>query len=530
MSGRVNTNRNSSSILNRRKHHQDFYKSIQRCLVKDVHLEKGTLTVVYLTGGSSLEVPMPLVGLSIPADAKDLNYQNVSWGVYIPQVDDVILVGFDPLGTPFSLSYHYLNFRDLKDKDDAYESKGGIGWGDASGKRLKPGDWTFKSARGCSLYMGDRTRITSGTHSITLDKTLPNGEISIQTDHLHTYYGTIAERREGFARRFLAPGVDTQEGFVTGTFGTVAQECTNYVRRGSAAALGGKLLMVHKSDGEVINDILAQVMVPATAYPALGASLVGTNARMLRAVKDDATGLIDMYAMVVDNLGNLGVEAKTATGVQWFTPLSTWTVNSNMVLWTSTATFDIVTASFAVTASASAGITATSAINLTSGLATTITSGATLGLTSSGLMTLTAPTLKLSAGAIQLGASPVTLTASDELNFEATSMSFNSDTSIDLEAGTTAKLTGGTSVTLDAPAVNLGGLTASEFLVKGTSFIAQMNVLMTGMNAMVAAVIADPAITAVLPATKAAFVAFGPIGIAFQTQLATMLSTTTKTT
>jgi hypothetical protein len=468
-----------------------------------------------------------MVALSIPPDAAENNYKNLSWGLHIPQEDDVVSIGFDPIGKPLCLGYYYINFRDLKEKDDAYDSLGGIGWDEASGKRLKPGDWTFKSARGCSLYMGDRSRLTSGTHSITLDQTLPNGQIVLQTDHLHTYYGTAGEKREGSARRILVPGVDSQENPITGLFGTTAQECTDFVKRAAAPAL--QLTMVHRSDGEVIDENTVQVMVPSVAYPALATALVGTSARMLRAVKDDATGVTDMYATLVDNLGNYGMEAKTATGLQWFTPLATWTINSNMVSWVATSTFDIVTTNYSVVASGTAGITATGAVNFTSSAAMTLTAAATMGLTSSGVMTLTAPTIKLASAAIQLGASPVTLTATDELNFESLALNFDADGPVEIDGSTTVNIKAGTTATLDAPLVNLGGLTAAEFLVKGTSFIAQMQTLMTGMNALVAAVAADTTLGAVAPATKSAFVAFAPIAVAFQAQLATMLSTTTKT-
>jgi len=444
--GRINAS-GKSSILDERRLNKAFYSSIHRCKVNDVNFSNGTMAVEFLDGGSYLpNVPLPLMGFSFPpkgdpeSAAKDQNFRKTAWGVYYPQEGDITLIGFDALGAPYSLGYYSFDFGAMDRADEANEDRGGIGWGNASGKRLKPGDWHFKSGRNCFLYLGDRARIASGPHSITLDKNTTNSEISIQTDHLHTWYGNASEKREGTARRLLVPGVDSIESPVDGLFGTPAQECTNYVKRSSLTAVGG-LLMVHDSLGEVVDDDTKQVMVPSVAYPEL-TSLVGTSVRAYRAIKDDATGVIDLYTEVVDNLGNRGFSAKTATGFQWFTPLAMWDIANLSTSWTVTSTFD-----------------------LTVGVSASISAAANLKLEGKVLASLVSDV-----------------------------------------------------------AVRLGSEGATEFLLKGTSFVSQLSTFLTGLGLFVGAIQGDTGLKAVAPATVAAAGTFVPILTAFGLSLSSMLS------
>jgi len=328
--------------------------------VTDLHIERGTVEVEPLNGGTPYEVPIPLIGFSIPPPLTqtDNNFMRASWGVYYPQVEDILIVGFDTIGNPLCLGFSAIEFNVMKQRDDANEDRGGIGWADASGKRLRPGDFSFRSARNSMLYLGDRARLGSGPHSITLDKV--NGETVIQTDLLHTRYGVAGEIRAGSARRILVPGVDTQESYVPSLINppAPAQEYVNYVRRGALTAPGGQLLMVQEAAGEIIDDLTGVGMVPAMAYPDLAVALAGPFARKMTAVKDDATGAVDMYAEVVDNLGNWGVTAKTAVGFQWYTPASTWTILNNLVNWTTSTSINI-------TAGATMNLAATATMNLT---------------------------------------------------------------------------------------------------------------------------------------------------------------------
>jgi len=538
MAGRSNANPNSSPSLRGRARHNAFYSSLHRVRVTDLHIERGTVEVTPLSGGTPYEVLMPLVGLSIPPPqtSEDNNFARSSWGVYYPQVDDILVVGFDTLGFPMALGFSAVDFNVMKRRDDALDERGGIGWADASGKRLQPGDVSFRSARNSSIYLGDRARLGSGPHSITLDK--PNGETVIQSDIVHTRYGAAGEKREGSARRILVPGVDTQESYIYGIFGTVAQEHTNYVRRGAITAPGGQLLMVQESRGEIIDDLTGLIMVPATSYPDLAVALAGTGARKLTTVKDDGAGVVDMYVEVVDNLGNRGISAKTALGFQWFTPAATWTILNNLVNWTTSSTYSLTAgASMSLTAGTALTASAGAALSLTAGAALTATAGATMGLTATGAMTLTAPSITLASGVLNLGASPVVATAKDALTFNATDLTMVATAAMELVAtgeigiDTAAKLVliAATQIDIGAPIVNLGGAAATEFLVKGTTFITELTTFMTALNTFFAAFAADPALNGVLPATKSALGALIPFGIDFQASLATALSTVSKT-
>ena len=431
--GRLNPNPQTFPGLRIRAQHQSHYNSLHEVRVTDLHIERGTVEVEPRNGGTPFSVPMPLIGFSIPPPLSktDNNFTRASWGVYYPQVDDIIIVGFDTKGYAFSVGFGAIDFKVMNERDAAYGDKGGIGWGEASGKRLRPGDFSFKSSRNSTFYLGDCARLGSGPHSITFDKA--NGETVIQTDIVHTRYGSAGEIRAGSARRILVPGVDSQESYVPSLLNPAvpAQEYVNYVRRGALTAPdgSGKLLMVQEASGEVIDDLTGVGMVPALAYPDLAIALTGPFTRRLTAIKDDATGKLDMYVAVVDNLGNWGLTAKTAVGFQWFTPMSTWTILNNLVNWTTT-------------------------------------------------------------------------------------------TSINITAGVKLNLT--------APMVNLGGVAATDFLMKGTTFISEMTVFMTGLNVFLAAVLADPALS-MLPATKAALATFTPIAVQFQAKLPTSLSLVSKT-
>ena len=341
--GRVNSNPSTSSILEDRRLHREFYSSIHKTRVTDLHLEKGTVTVKFVDGGDAREVPIPLVGYSLPPKNSDTdkNYLRASWGVYFPQVGDILLVGFNPSGGAYALGYHTLNFENLNLLDSATEETGGIGWGDASGKRLRPGDWSFKSARGCAFYMGDRTSLTAGSHSIVLDK--PQSEVRIQSELVHHRYGDSSESRLGATRRILVPGVDTTASYVYDPItASVAQEHTHYVRRNSLTApTPDGLVMVRTSEGQVIDDTTLQVAPPSVFAPELATALKGTGVRVLRRTYDDASGMIPLWTELVDNLGNWGMSSTTALGFQWFTPASTWTVLNNIVSWNTVSKYDL---------------------------------------------------------------------------------------------------------------------------------------------------------------------------------------------
>jgi len=375
------------------------------------------------------------------ANDSDKNYLRASWGVYFPQVGDVLKVGFSVSGQAYTLGYDTIDFSVFERFDTATEPTGGIGWGDASGKRLRPGDWSFKSARGCAFYMGDRISLTAGPHSITLDK--PQNEVRIQSDLIHQRYGGASESRSGSVKRLLTP-VDTSEMPVYDVvFGSVAQEHTHYVKRATIPFPAGQV-MVRTSEGEVVDDLTAQIVPPATFSPDLAVALTGTGVRILREVMDDAKGVVPMWMELVDNLGNWGMSAKTAIGLQWFTPASTWTVLNNMVSWTTAAKYDLIVG-------ADYSVTVGGKMSFTVGGLAEMTAGGVLNLTAAAAMTLKAASIALAAPSISLGASPCVMSCA------------------------------GGPLTLDSPLMLLG-IAASEPLIKGTMFKAALDGYLTACS------------------------------------------------
>jgi hypothetical protein len=484
--GRINTNPATSSILEDRRLHREYYSTIHKVQVKDLHLEEGTVGVVFLDGGDPRTIPIPLIGFSAPTQEGDTdkNYLRFSWGVYCPQLDDVILVAFDTKGKAHALGYSTVDFRVMKRLDDSTEDRGGIGWGDASGKRLRPGDWSFKSARGCAFYMGDRISLTAGSHSITLDK--PRNEVTLQSDLIHQRYGGASESRSGSVKRLLTP-VDTSEMPVYDVmFGSVAQEHTHYVKRATIPFPAGQI-MVRTSEGEVVDDLTAQIVPPATFSPDLAVALTGTGVRILREVMDDASGMVPMWMEMTDNLGNWGVSAKTAVGLQWFTPASTWTVLNTMVNWKTTTTY-------ALDVGIDYSLKVGGKMDFTVAGAWSATAGATMDLTAAAAMTLKAASIALAAPSISLGASPCVMSCV------------------------------GGPLTLDSPLMLLG-IGASEPLIKGTTFNAALAAYLAASSTAFTALAAIPVF---LPGT-AQFTALAAAATALAAALSGSLSTKSMT-
>jgi hypothetical protein len=123
---------------------------------------------------------------------------------------------------------------------------------------------------------------------------------------------------------------------------TTAQEYSNYVRMLAMPVTDPKgRLMVRTSYGQVVHDILMQVTPPSSFDPSL-TLLTGQGVRVLREVKDSAFGVTNMWAEYVDNMGNYGSSALTATGFQWNTPLAAWEIKNLSTRWISVGTYDIV--------------------------------------------------------------------------------------------------------------------------------------------------------------------------------------------
>lgn len=334
--------------LYKKKQHDSFFSSIHRARVTDVHIDKGTVSVLFERMPYSREVTIPLLGFSVPPG--DKTGMTASWGRYIPQVGDMLVVGFDSNGECFALNYHAVYYNVLTMLDNDREARGGIGWGDASGKKIKPGDWDFKSSRGCSFYLGDKAQISSGPYSIILNKS--TGDLTLKGQLLIDTYGEASSSRCGAVRRKLLP-TDSSETYIpdpTNPTRTL-QEWTNVVRAGSPVKPDGIELARYQM-GEVISEVAFIPLVPATDIPAL-ALLTGTGGRHYRSSKDPS-GEVSLYDELVDDLGNYGVSAPTAIAFQWVTPTATWSITNKDTLVTSSTSFLVVSPSIILQAATSA--------------------------------------------------------------------------------------------------------------------------------------------------------------------------------
>jgi hypothetical protein len=333
----VRRNKNKNHLLTKMEDAEKFLSRIHRARVTDVHVDKGTVDVDFEDTPYRTEVDFPLLGLSMPPkmSESDSNGGRSSWGRYIPQEGDVLIIGFTSNATPYAIGYSAVFYEGFNAKDIAAESRGGIGWGLTSAKRMKPGDWDFKSARRSGLYLGDKARLYSGPHSILVNKS--TGDITTKSDLIYDQYGSSSESRRGSARRKIIP-VDPSETSIYNLTLQVAQESTDVVYSGFP-----KLELTRRSMGDVVDESIFQVM-PST--------LGGTVIRMLKSVKDP-TGFIDLYAEKVDDLGNYGVEAPTALMFQWLTPASTWSITNTATTITSTANFGVTSPTITLTAATS---------------------------------------------------------------------------------------------------------------------------------------------------------------------------------
>jgi len=360
-----------------------FFSSIHRARVTDVHVAKGTVNAIIENTDLNITVLSPLVGLSLPpkATVDTDNGALAAWGRYIPQEGDMLLIGFDTNGEPYALGYHAVSYAAFDTKDEEAEDRGGIGWGTISGVRLEPGDWDFLSRRSSRLMLTDKVWLSSGPQTFVLDQS--GGAATLTTTLSVLQYGEASEDRKGSVRRFLLP-TDTEETEIYGIFGSVAQESTDIVKRGS---LTGGIEMARTSMGEVIDESTFLPMVPTTTYPALN-TLTGTGTRLFRAVKDP-TGETELFTELVDDLGNYGLLATTAVGLQWNTPLATWTISNLATDWTSSTTFDITALTSTLTATQIALGGSTAADYLIKG--TTFMTAFTAFLTAVGLLTSGTP-------------------------------------------------------------------------------------------------------------------------------------------
>lgn len=315
------------SFDKRNREHKALFSAIHRARVYEVSITDGTISVQLESLGYSDKITMPLLGLSAPPDkgsqAPNADFRAASWGRYIPQIGDLIYVGFDMNGSMYSLGYASIFYQgfDIGEKREA--SDGGISWGEESEKRLKPGDWDFKSSRGACFYLGGQAKLSSGQNSISLNR--DTGDIIINTPLLDEQIG-FSNFRYGAVRRFVLP-TDTSESYLyTNRAGSIAQEATLSVRW-LGAPTGVDL--AYWSIGDVVDDSLG-----AYALKLSGATVPQPVRRYF--YSHDFTGYIKTYEEEVDSGGNFLVKASSATDFSWSTPLASWDITNLRTSITST--------------------------------------------------------------------------------------------------------------------------------------------------------------------------------------------------
>ena len=390
----------AGSLGNRKGFDESVYSKINRVQVTDVNVEKGTVSITFLNLSVSTTATIPLLGLSCPPDAvnrRDRDYTSAGWGRYIPQVGDVMIGAYGTDGTFHLFGYSTSYYTSYTVVDSAKESKGGIGWSSASGKTLKPGDWDFKSSRGCMFYLGDKINLSSSNCAITLDQTAQETVISSPllvgaASSSQTRYGSVK-------RRALA--TDTSESYITiaadvsnpSRVSTVAQEYTVEINWGSGEATrppGGRV--AYFAIGDVVDDLSPTAGV--TGYDLLQGDNGPVRYIFYLPNAADPTDNLKTYLETVDALGNYSLESSIATSFKWSTPLASWEVSNLSTEITSTGTFDVTSTGLSLTSnstmdlSATAGFTASSETTsvLDSSIKTVVSSDALVHLGKDGVI------------------------------------------------------------------------------------------------------------------------------------------------
>ena len=325
-------NPRAGSFKKRSMDHQKLYSAIHRARVTDVFVDKGTVAVTLENVAYSAQVNIPLLGLSAPPSTTEVNKSNFkssSWGRYIPQVGDLLLVGFGSNGDLYSLGYHAIFYGGFEVADVDNETTGGIGWGETSGKEMKSGDWDFKSSRNCNVYLGEKASISSGPYSMTINQS--TSDVIVTTPLLNGVTGN-SNFLYGECRRVILP-TDTEESTIPTTrAGTAAQEATFKLKWNGGSPEGQEL--VTWSIGDVIDDD------GATAMLRLSDANVPQPVRRYFNCTDNS-GYINSYTEMVDAGGNYNVSSSLGTEFKWDTLLASWEISNLSTKITSTTTVDI---------------------------------------------------------------------------------------------------------------------------------------------------------------------------------------------
>jgi hypothetical protein len=329
----------------RKGQESSFFFTIHRARVNSVNLDNGTVSVAIDGYGLEMETSFPLLGFSYPpksSKSDEKNYKRTSWGRYIPQIGDFLLVGFNSNGELYSLGYTSAYYKGVSEYDERYDDKGGFRWGSNSGRRLQQGDWDFKSSRDCYFYLGNKSILGSGPLNTVWDKGVDT--ITTMGGLVKEIVGDGSMTLKGVAKRKKLPTDEEDSPVISIKRGPLssAQEITNIVNYSIA---GVPVELARHSIGEVIDETLKLVkfnpIVPLCDVR-LEECIYGPTGNLVP---------VPVYTRMVDSGGNESVEALSSTMSQWLTPFCAWTITNSSTTITSTTTFAITSPSVTVTSS-----------------------------------------------------------------------------------------------------------------------------------------------------------------------------------
>lgn len=339
---------NRNSFEQRERAQSLATSSIQRARVSEVHISRGTVSLNMESTSAPAEALFPLLGLSAPLEGDSANYNKASWGRYIPQVGDMVLVGIAPNRKVHILGYSAVYYKDFDIQDEDNVDIGGIGWGTVAGREVKPGDWDFKASRGSYLYLGDRAVIGSTSCKSTYNQS--TNDIT-NTALIIVNNASASDIRYGAVRRKQLP-TDQEESLIISSRGTAAQEYTAATRWNPGT---GPIDLAYISQGDVVEE------VGGASFIKLSPSGLPTRRWEY---SQDVTGLLTTHDKVIDSNGNSFVTAALASVWSFSTPLAAWSItnlsttinSSGTASHTSGGAFSITAPTVTATAATSASI------------------------------------------------------------------------------------------------------------------------------------------------------------------------------
>lgn len=257
-----------------------FYSRTVRATIMGVNTKKGTVKLQYESAmGEKPSVHMPISQLSYNRARPML----ASWDRHMPQVDDVVLVSFDPNGTPRVVAYDVLSYEMIINDEETQQR---VGF-----RELQPGEFDKRSSGGAYLYGNaiGTLFLAGGLSSIELDKMNFAAEYN---SGLHKFQATNDVLRFGDVKRLQDPTA-FDESKVSGVLGTEQEFLVDL-----QSIAGLPIAKFHLG-----NIVEADT---ATGYIYSDKEDADTNRPLKLEMKLwDSTGLLEVLELRADDLGNM---------------------------------------------------------------------------------------------------------------------------------------------------------------------------------------------------------------------------------